>query len=138
MKNLQKIIFDRYYLLLISLPIPVWFYLSSFSEINYLPFDKILTLIILFPIIEETLFRGILLPFVSNKFPQRWKSITVANVATSILFSISHLYAHDPIWAFATFLPSLVFGWAQERYNNLLAPISLHSYYNAGWFLLIN
>jgi membrane protease YdiL (CAAX protease family) len=34
-------------------------------------------------------------------------------------------------------IPSLVFGYIQERTNNLAAPIALHSTYNAGFFLLL-
>jgi membrane protease YdiL (CAAX protease family) len=39
-----------------------------------------------------------------------------------------------PLWAASVFSPSLVFGWAFDRYKNICAPVVLHFAYN--WFLL--
>ncbi|MDG1783128.1 MAG: CPBP family glutamic-type intramembrane protease, partial [Porticoccaceae bacterium] len=62
---------------------------------------------------------------------------SLANVLTSLLFVAVHLINHPPLWALAVFGPSLVFGYSQERYNHLVAPIILHCSYNAGYFLLL-
>jgi hypothetical protein len=36
----------------------------------------------------------------------------------------------------AVFIPSVAFGLLKDRYKTLLAPIALHCYYNAGYFLV--
>jgi membrane protease YdiL (CAAX protease family) len=61
----------------------------------------------------------------------------LANLITSAVFAIAHLYGHSPPWALATFFPSLVFGLFRDRYNSLSAPIALHVFYNAGYFSLV-
>ena len=134
--KLKEILSDKAYLIALLLPFPIWIYFSDFKGINYLSVNEILMLLILFPVTEELFFRGIIQPIIYKKFSKTWRSISVANVLTSLLFSVTHLFNHNPIWALSTFFPSLVFGWSKDRYNTLLAPLMLHCYYNAGWFYL--
>ena len=134
--KLKEILSDKPYLIALLLPFPVWIYFSDMKDINYLSANEILMLLILFPITEELFFRGITQPIIHKKFSKTWHSISAANVLTSLLFSFSHLFNHNPFWALSTFLPSMIFGWSKDRYNTLLAPLMLHCYYNAGWFYL--
>ena len=134
--KLKEILSDKAYLIALLLPFPIWIYFSELNGINYLSVNEILMLLILFPVTEELFFRGIIQPIIYKKFSKTWRSISVANVLTSLLFSVTHLFNHNPIWALSTFFPSLVFGWSKDRYNTLLAPLMLHCYYNAGWFYL--
>ncbi|MED6345362.1 MAG: JDVT-CTERM system glutamic-type intramembrane protease [Pseudomonadota bacterium] len=134
--KLKEILSDKAYLIALLLPFPTWIYFSDLKGINYLSVNEILMLLILFPVTEELFFRGIIQPIIYKKFSKTWRSISVANVLTSLLFSVTHLFNHNPIWALSTFFPSLVFGWSKDRYNTLLAPLMLHCYYNAGWFYL--
>lgn len=134
--KLKEILSDKAYLIALLLPFPIWIYFSDSKGINYLSVNEILMLLILFPVTEELFFRGIIQPIIYKKFSKTWRSISVANVLTSLLFSVTHLFNHNPIWALSTFFPSLVFGWSKDRYNTLLAPLMLHCYYNAGWFYL--
>ena len=134
--KLKEILSDKPYLIALLLPFPVWIYFSDMEGINYLSANEVLMLLILFPVTEELFFRGIIQPIIHKKFSKTWRSISVANVLTSLLFSVTHLFNHNPIWALSTFFPSLVFGWSKDRYNTLLAPLMLHCYYNAGWFYL--
>ena len=88
-------------------------------------------------VLEECVFRfglqGWLTGFVwSRRFPL--PGISWANVATSLLFVAVHVMHHPPLWAMAVFFPSLIFGWAFDRYNTICAPIVLHFSYNV--FLL--
>ena len=136
--KLKEILSDKPYLIALLLPFPIWIYFSDMKGINYLSSNEVLMLLILFPITEELFFRGIIQPIIHKKFSKTWHSISAANVLTSLLFSFSHLFNHNPFWALSTFLPSMIFGWSKDRYNTLLAPLMLHCYYNAGWFYLAN
>ncbi|MDA9372132.1 JDVT-CTERM system glutamic-type intramembrane protease [Porticoccaceae bacterium] len=93
--------------------------------------------IVLFPVLEETLFHGLLQPMVAHSISGHWRLISAANLITSLIFALFHLINHTPQWAVATFFPSLVFGYAYERYRNIVAPTLIHSVYHAGFFLLV-
>ncbi|MCB1754492.1 MAG: JDVT-CTERM system CAAX-type protease [Gammaproteobacteria bacterium] len=95
-------------------------------------------LVLVYPLLEEWVFRGTLQPALKKSAPFRKQffSITLANLVTSVIFSALHLFNHSVLWALAVFFPSLVFGWAMDRFKQLAAPVVLHVFYNAGYFLL--
>ena len=97
-----------------------------------------LSAIIIYPLAEEILFRGVLQEYFEKKntFQRTFLSISIANILTSLLFCLMHLYSHSALWSALTFFPSIAFGYSKHRYNTLLAPISLHIIYNAGYFIL--
>lgn len=103
-----------------------------------LPLLQYILPVVLYPILEEWIFRANLLPAIRQKYPAKIASspITIANLLTSLVFAGLHLFSHPPLWAVSVVFPSLVFGWAMERYKTLAAPIALHMFYNAGYFLL--
>ena len=85
--------------------------------------------ILLAPLAEEMLFRGILYPAIKQAgFPR------VALWGTALLFAVTHHNA-------ATFLPLMLLAVAlallYEKTNNLLAPITAHSLFNAMNFLVL-
>jgi membrane protease YdiL (CAAX protease family) len=85
--------------------------------------------ILLAPVAEEMLFRGILYPAIKQAgFPR------VALWGTALLFAATHHNA-------ATFLPLALLAVAlallYEKTNNLLAPITAHSLFNAMNFLVL-
>jgi len=91
------------------------------------------------PILEEIVFRGGLQFWLVQKAPFARRivfGITLANVCVSALFALFHLFNQAPIWAAAVFVPSLVFGWAMDRYKSVLPCIALHMLYNLGFVLL--
>jgi len=58
---------------------------------------------------------------------QQFAGITLANILTSILFSLAHLLTHPVGMAALVLLPSLAFGYFRNRYNGWLLPsILLH------------
>jgi membrane protease YdiL (CAAX protease family) len=63
-------------------------------------------------------------------------SISGANLITSFLFAAAHLLHQSPLWASLVFFPSLIFGWAREKYDSIVPSIVLHSFYNAGFVWL--
>lgn len=79
--------------------------------------------VVLAPVAEEFIFRGMLFPFIKQLgFPR------LAWFGVSGLFALIHLDA-------ATFLPlfvlALALTWLYDRTDNLLAPIAAHSLFNA-------
>jgi membrane protease YdiL (CAAX protease family) len=81
------------------------------------------------PIAEEMLFRGILYPAIKREgFPR------LALWVSSLLFAAIHMNL-------AAFLPltflALVLAWLYEQTGNLLAPIAVHSLFNAFNFALV-
>jgi len=90
------------------------------------------------PIVEELLFRGLIqgqlgrLSWARHSF----LGVTPANAVASMLFMAAHWLTHPPLWAIAVLVPSLVFGAMRDRFRSLYPAIVLHSFYNAGYFLL--
>lgn len=93
--------------------------------------------VLVYPAVEEWLFRGELQPLIARWRSRCWGPLTLANVLTSVVFAALHLLFHPPLWAASVFLPSLVFGYFRERSGGLAAPIVLHATYNAAYFLLL-
>ncbi len=116
-------------------------YLWAQPTINWAwPFSfpkEFLLLVLIYPVLEEIVFRGLL-----QKRFHDWVSyqisgpISSANFITSLIFTAMHFIYHPPLWAAAVFIPSLVFGYFKDRYESLKAPIILHIFFNAGYFLI--
>ncbi|HWS03871.1 MAG TPA: JDVT-CTERM system glutamic-type intramembrane protease [Gammaproteobacteria bacterium] len=99
---------------------------------------ELVFLVILYPSVEELLFRGLLQGWLLERanFQRHWQGLTLANLATSVIFTVLHFLMHPPLAAASVLLPSLVFGYFRDRYGRLHAPILLHVYYNLGYFWL--
>lgn len=132
-----KLKIDFAFFLLVFIPLP--FFLTAYFMVpsrNHESFSTLLTLVILYPIVEEIFFRGIVQSWIALRVKKKLSFLSYSNILTSIIFSLMHLFNHAPIWAIASFVPSLVFGYSQERYKTLQAPVILHSYYNFGYFFV--
>jgi len=96
--------------------------------------------VLVYPVLEEIVFRGALQGWLLG-FPRFSRylvaPLTGANLITSVVFTLFHFINHHPLMASLVFFPSLVFGWARDRFGNLVAPVILHAFYNAGflWFI---
>jgi len=100
-----------------------------------------LLLILLYPMLEEMAFRGLIQGELMRKtvFRQQYLGITLANILTSGLFVAAHLFTHPALMAALVILPSLIFGYFRDRHDGWLLPaMLLHSYYNLGYFLIFN
>jgi membrane protease YdiL (CAAX protease family) len=120
-----------------------WLFLSLSVQVNLIPRRQILSgrflsLVLWQPMMEELIFRGLLQGhWVQYPWGRHtWHGFTLANLLASLLFMFGHLFSHPPIWAFAVFLPSLIFGYFRDRYSSIYPPLLLHSFYNAGYFSL--
>ena len=135
---MRKFYKDPIFLLMLVAPLPVWIWLFAIEGITSITkLAVLLNLVLLYPIVEELIFRGAIQPLLARWLKQRWLILSLANLTTSSLFVLVHLVNHSPAWAIVTFIPSLAFGYIQERTNNIAAPIILHCTYNAGYFLLL-
>ena len=99
---------------------------------------KLAWLVLLYPVIEEWLFRGLLQ---RQLFKTRYGhpavfGFSAANGITSILFAVAHLLGQPPEWAALVIAPSLIFGWFRDRYDSILPGAVLHSSYNLGYFAI--
>lgn len=99
---------------------------------------QFLTLAAVYPVLEELAFRGLLQGLLRTPGWGRRSvaGISAANLATSAVFALCHLWRHPPLWAALTFFPSLVFGFFRDRHQSVMPPIVLHMTYNAGYFWL--
>lgn len=110
----------------------------SFRWIEAAPW-LFLSLVFVQPVLEEFLFRGWLQGwFIEKEWgSHRLLQISSANVLTSVVFVVMHLFYHAPLMALLVFVPSLVFGYFRDRYDGWLIPcILLHCFYNLGYFYL--
>jgi membrane protease YdiL (CAAX protease family) len=89
------------------------------------------------PILEEVVFRGLIQEYLAKRARAAFPGpISVSNLVTSVLFSAAHLIYHPPLWAAASFIPSLLFGYFKDKYQSLGPPMMLHTYYNSGYYLI--
>ena len=100
----------------------------------------LLYLALLYPVVEELLFRGLLQGALLKREPMRRKhlGLTRANLLVSVLFSALHFFAHPPLAALSVLVPSLIFGHFRDRHGSLHAPIALHVFYNLGYFWIFS
>lgn len=92
--------------------------------------------LLLLALLEEFVFRAGLQSLLarSQLILVRLGPISGANLAASALFAGLHLVHQPMAWALSVFFPSLVFGWAWDRYRHLLPCWMLHFVYNLFFF----
>lgn len=131
----------QFYLCLAFGPVSWWlisFALPVRSDLGLpsIAWYQLALIILVYPILEEIVFRGLLLEFLTKRIHYRYRLLTAANVLTSLIFVMMHLIYNDWIWGLLIFFPSLVFGYMKERHQSLISPIMLHSFYNLGFVWL--
>ncbi|MEX5216143.1 MAG: JDVT-CTERM system glutamic-type intramembrane protease [Nitrospiraceae bacterium] len=99
----------------------------------------VLSVVLWQPVLEELFFRGVLqgLLLEATGGCLFYGSLTVANVATSLVFASAHLPAHQLLWVAGIGVVSLVLGYLRERLGSLYPSVLLHSYYNGGYLLMM-
>ncbi len=111
---------------------------TAISGFTWAQWQPLLWFILLYPIIEEWLFRGILQRQLLKNYHTHRSILgfTLANGITSLLFAAAHLLNHSPHWALLVILPSLLFGWFRDRYGSIFPGVILHCSYNFSYFFL--
>jgi membrane protease YdiL (CAAX protease family) len=84
---------------------------------------------IVVPIVEELIFRGVILDGLSIHY-----RLSTAVVASSLLFGLVHL---NPIVSIATFLLALFLAWLRISTGSLMLCVISHSVFNVTPFILI-
>lgn len=144
--NCQGILGDRQFHWAILGALPAWLagYLWFSPDTQWTwplrqPRD-LLILGLIYPLIEELLFRGVLQGWLRERpsLLRRRFGLSDANLLTSVVFTALHFLAHPPLAAAAVIVPSLIFGHFRDRHGNLCAPILLHVYYNVGYFWIFS
>ncbi|WP_133273268.1 CPBP family intramembrane glutamic endopeptidase [Hymenobacter radiodurans] len=116
--------------LVVFLHLPNWMS-DSMQKLNAFPGLSFFVICISAPILEELLFRGLLLPGLLKNYSPR-KAI----VQSSLLFGIIHL---NPAQVVSAFLLGLFLGWLYYRTHSLAACIVVHFLNNAvAWKALQN
>jgi len=80
-------------------------------------------LILIAPVFEEMLFRGMLQSVMRDLTTRPWEAILI----TSAAFAASHPHTHLP----ALFVLSCCMGYAYEKSGSLMRPIFIHALFNA-------
>ena len=80
-------------------------------------------------IVEEVMFRGLLLPFVATVLGGKtaWPAIYI----TSVLFALMHIGPAQPSAILGLFVLSIGLCWARVKTGGILAPIAIHILFNA-------
>ena len=95
-------------------------------------------IILVYPVVEEIIFRGALQGWLLKKVTKQLGPVSAANGLTSVLFTLLHGLRWQSGFSLLVIFPSLVFGYFRERSDGLIAPILLHAFYNAGFYLIIS
>lgn len=99
-------------------------YMDSSANImqgNYIV--SLLATVIVAPIVEEVVFRGLIYTRLKNGIP-----LILSAVISSIVFGLIH---GTVIWVIYTFIFGLILIWIFEKFQSLLACIILHTAFNA-------
>jgi membrane protease YdiL (CAAX protease family) len=106
------------------IPPPVWFWelFNKIFESDYGWWGAFMRVAVVAPVIEELIFRGIILQGLRRNY-----NAFVAVFMSALLFSLYHL---NPWQMPATFVLGLLLGWIMIRTNNILLSVVGHSINN--------
>ena len=96
-------------------------------------FAPLLLGLVAYPLLEEWVFRGVLLREADERWP-KWRGWRT-NLAVSLLFGAAHIPAWPLVHAGAVVFPSLVLGGVWQRYRRLWMCVALHCGANACAYL---
>jgi len=113
------------------LPPPGWFMelFAKIFESDFGIWGGILRVVVLAPIVEELIFRGVIFSGFQRIYPAFW-----AIFFSALLFSLFHL---NPWQLGPTFLLGLLLGFVRLRTGSLLAAIFTHALHNLMIFLSV-
>lgn len=101
---------------------------AAFAEMASGSFGMAVCICLLAPVLEEMLFRGIILRSFLHQY-SRWAAI----VGSATLFGFAHMNIYQYVTALTM---GLFLGWLYERSRSLLPCIALHAAYNTSVLLL--
>lgn len=105
---------------------------ESLAAKNFFALKHFLLIVIVYPFIEEIIFRGFLQSELLQKqeFRKKIANISFANLTVSCVFALCHIAVFKHSLIALVFFPSLVFGWIFENNRKLWLCILCHGWYN--------
>lgn len=94
-----------------------------------------LVLLVLAPMLEETVFRGGLQEWLLRRLGDA--CATMANLLTAVLFAGAHVAVRPALLSVLTVLPALVIGLIYQRSRRIFPCIAAHVVFNGIWLLWI-
>ena len=100
-----------------------------------------LMLCVIGPALEEVVFRGYFFELIQRRRFWVWLDslaiqISASNLVTTFAFVLMHVFFRDIESGFMVVVPSLVLGRIKEVSGSLWICISVHAFWNLGWFSL--
>jgi membrane protease YdiL (CAAX protease family) len=115
----------------------VWFGIRlSYGEFRIPDTYSLFFYLMLVPTAEEMFYRGVLQSYLKKKTDYKILGITLANVAVSVIFALSHVPVWGVMHSALVFIPSLVFGFMFDRTGKIIYPLIIHSVYNMNVFIV--
>jgi len=115
----------------------LWFgFRLRYGELRTLPVFTVLNVLILSPVLEELLFRGILQKFVKERLSGGLFAVSYANILVSFIFAILHIPMWGVVHSVLVFLPSLIFGFLYDKTGKIYYSGILHMFYNLNIFIV--
>ena len=116
---------------------------SNRSFIGTLPNELFLTIlyqIFYVALPEEFFYRGYFQTRLNEMFHRRWTifgaKLGMGAVIANLFFAFGHSIVEFQWWHFATFFPGMLFAWAREKSNGVLAGALFHACCNVGIIML--
>ncbi|MDN3641020.1 JDVT-CTERM system glutamic-type intramembrane protease [Simiduia curdlanivorans] len=96
-------------------------------------------LALIYPLLEEIVFRGQIQPIILRHWPVKFSAISAANLITSAIFVLLHIASRGvSTLTLAVFFPSLLFGYFRERHGHIKSAVALHAGFNWVFFLTLS
>lgn len=91
---------------------------------------SLIALVILPPLVEETVFRGFIFPAFAKRY-----GLAIGALATSLLFGVAHLQGNVSVY---TFILSLLLCWLYSRTGSIIPGMAIHMLNNYIAYLALN
>lgn len=133
MNNNYKLLWGAI-LLAPTLALGFWLAIGLPTDVSYQPSTRTLLLVLLLvPLCEEIVFRGLLQNELASYEKLRSTVIGLSwdNLISSTLFTLVHMLYFESVWCLLIEFPALIFGYFYSRHHRLVYPVLLHAWYNA-------
>lgn len=123
-------------LLLLLVPFLVWPLIICLKlPLNFKPVSTLYEcalLIFIMPILEESVFRGLLQDFLQQYLPKKWALI----IAVNIFFVAVHFHLNNnPYYLGGVAVSGIIFSYVKLVTHKLSRAIFMHSYYNITYII---
>ena len=138
MNNNNKLLWGSI-LLAPALVLCTWLATGLPQELQYQPKTRtVLLIILLIPLCEEIVFRGLLQNELASygRLRRTLLGISWDNLISSTLFTVVHALYFENLLLLTIEFPALLFGYFYSQYRRLIYPVLLHIWYNTNGLLI--